>query len=136
VSFALIGRGQTLPEAFASAALTLFAQVVALDLVEPREVREVRAHGQTLEGLLVHWIGECRYVHEIEGFVCQRIEVLVFDAEPRGGPEPLRLHAILHGEEVDPSRHGPAGTMWGVAASGAAIEPVPGGFEVSVSWDA
>lgn len=136
MSLALIGRGQTLPEAFASAALALFAEAVAPDLVEPREVREVRAHGQTLEGLLVHWIGECRYVHEIEGFVCQRIEVPVFDAESRGGPEPRRLHAILHGEELDPARHGPAGTMRGVVPSEAAIEPLPDGFEVRVPWDA
>ena len=135
MSLALVGRGQTLPEAFASAALALFAQAVAPDLVEPREVREVRAHGQTLEGLLVHWIGECRYVHEIEGFVCRRIEVPVFDAETRGGSEPLRLHAILHGEEVDPGRHGRVGTMQGVIASGAAIEPVPDGFEVRMAWD-
>ena len=73
--------------------------------MEEREQREVRAHGDSLEGLLVAWINECLYVHDVEGFVARRVEIEVFDGTASAGGERLRLHSFLHGEEVDPSRH-------------------------------
>lgn len=93
-------RGATLPEAFARIALAVLACIVDPDSVDEREVREVRAHGRTADELLAHWIRECLYVHEVEGFAWRRIEFAVFDAAPRASAEPLRLHAFLHGEEM------------------------------------
>jgi SHS2 domain-containing protein len=101
----VIGRGRTAAEAFVQTALGVFALIVELDSVEELDSREVRAHGESLEALLVTWINECLYVHEVEGFVARRIEIEVFDATPRAGGEPLRLHSFLRGEEVDQSRH-------------------------------
>ena len=93
----IIGRGPTPAEAFAQTALGVFALMVDLASVEEREVREVRAHGSTRETLLVNWINECLYVHEIEGFVVHRVEV--------GACTTALVHATLHGEEMDASRH-------------------------------
>jgi SHS2 domain-containing protein len=101
----VIGRGPTAAEAFVQTALGVFALIVELGSVEERESREVRAHGDSLETLLVTWINECLYVHEVEGFVARRIEIEIFDATPRAGGEPLRLHSFLRGEEVDHTRH-------------------------------
>ena len=89
----VIGRGLTAAEAFVQTALGVFALIVEPAGVEEREQREVRAHGDSLEGLLVAWINECLYVHDVEGFVARRIEIEVFDDTARAG------------EEVDPSRH-------------------------------
>ena len=97
-------QGATLREAFAEAALRVFALAVDPALVRPREVREVRAHGSSLGALLGQWIAECSYVHEIEGFVCHAIEFAVFDVEPGPGGEPMRLHAFLRGEAVSAER--------------------------------
>ncbi|MCI0548778.1 MAG: archease [Candidatus Rokubacteria bacterium] len=97
---AIVGRGPGLAEAFAEAARGVFALLAPPDQVSEREVREVRAHGESLERLLESWVAECLYVHDIEGFVARRIELIVFEASPRPGGEPLRLHAILHGEEM------------------------------------
>jgi len=135
VSGVIPGRGDTLARAFAEVGVALFARAVPPELVEPREVREVRAHGQGLEGLLLAWIGECRYVHEIEGFVCHHIEMVVFDATPSGGAEPLRLHAALHGEELDRDRHGDPGPIPAASPSGAVVEQLESGFEVRVATD-
>ncbi|MBI3624827.1 MAG: archease [Candidatus Rokubacteria bacterium] len=89
--------GSTLSEAFAQAALGVFALIVDPESAEPRESREVRAQGETREALLVNWLNECLYVHDIEAFVVNRIEFLVF--------EPTRVHACLWGEDLNPGRH-------------------------------
>ena len=51
----------------------------------------------------MNWLGECLYVHDVEGFVAGRVEFAALDAEPRAGGEPFRLHGFLHGEEIDPA---------------------------------
>jgi SHS2 domain-containing protein len=89
--------GRTRAESFAQAALGVFALIVKPEEVEEREDREVRAQGDSPEGLLASWINECLYVHEIEGFVVHRVEVDACTS--------TLLHATLHGEEIDPGRH-------------------------------
>lgn len=89
--------GSTRAEAFAQAALGVFALIVDPGEVEERERREVRAQGDSPERLLASWINECLYVHEIEGFVVRRVEV---DA-----CTPALVHGVLHGEEMDAGRH-------------------------------
>lgn len=101
----IIGRGETMQEAFTQTALGVFALMVDLASVEEREVREVRAHGATKETLLVNWINECLYIHDVEGFVARRIEFAVFNTSFETGGEALRVHSFLHGEEVDTTRH-------------------------------
>jgi SHS2 domain-containing protein len=91
------GWGPSLAAAFEQVALGVFALIVPPDQVQGNEVREIRAQGETPEALLVNWINECLYVHEIEGFVVCRVEVAVLAA--------AHLHAVLHGEQLDPTRH-------------------------------
>jgi SHS2 domain-containing protein len=87
----------TRADAFAQAALGVFALIVRPEEVEEREQREVRAQADSPERLLVAWINECLYVHEIEGFVVCRVEV---DA-----CTDTVVHGVLYGEEVDVPRH-------------------------------
>ena len=89
----------TRAEAFAQAALGVFALIVAPEEVVEREHREVRAQADSVERLLVAWINECLYVHEIEGFAVHRVEVDLCEERV--------VHGILHGEEIDLSRHRP-----------------------------
>jgi SHS2 domain-containing protein len=83
--------------AFAEAAVGVFALIVRPEEVQEREHREVRAQADSPERLLVAWINECLYLHEIEGFVVRRVEV---DACTE-----TVVHGVLRGEEVDASRH-------------------------------
>jgi SHS2 domain-containing protein len=101
----VIGRGATAAEAFVQTARGVFALIVDPATVEGREAREVRAHGESLEALLVAWINECLYVHEVEGFVAGDVRLEVFETTPLAGGEPMRLHSFLLGEEVNPGRH-------------------------------
>jgi SHS2 domain-containing protein len=87
----------TRAEAFAQASLGVFALIVRPEEVIEREHREVRAQADSPERLLVGWINECLYVHEIEGFVVRRVEVETCTETV--------VHGVLHGEEVDAGRH-------------------------------
>ncbi len=91
------GWGATRGDAFAQATLGVFALLVAPDEVQERERREVRAQADAPEALLVAWIDECLYVHEIEGFVARSVEMLVCTD--------TLAHVVLHGEPLDPERH-------------------------------
>lgn len=111
----------------------LFALAVDPASVEEREARVVRAHGVEAAALLVNWLNECLYVLDVEGFVARRVEFISssLDVAALGG-EPLRLHCLLHGEEMDPARHVSRESMGGVSDMGAAVTKGSGGFEARV----
>jgi len=99
----------TLEEACAETALAVFALVVDPASIEERDARVVRAHGADMTDLVVNWLGECLYVLDVEGFAPRRIELLAATVnQSSSGGEPLRLHCLLHGEEIDKERHGRA----------------------------
>ena len=129
----MVGRGGTLPEAFAQVALGVFALLADPASVEERDAREVRAHGGAPECLLVNWLNECLYLADVEGFVPRRVEFTIFalDASAPGG-EPLRLHCRLHGEDLDPARHILREAVRGIRAEGAQVLAVGGGSEARV----
>jgi SHS2 domain-containing protein len=89
--------GPSAGEAFAQAAAGVLALTVDPSNVLPSERREVRAQGESREALLVNFVNECLYVHEIEGIVVRTVEVDVCDEH--------LVHGVLHGEELDRSRH-------------------------------
>lgn len=127
------GRGATAQEAFEQAGLAVFALAVDPGSIDERDARAVRAHGAAPESLLVNWLNECLYVLDVEGFAARRIEFLVFTIEGAAlGGEPLRLHSLLHGEDLDPARHVSRETVRTVASTGAALVPVSGGYEARV----
>jgi SHS2 domain-containing protein len=125
----IVAQGRTLQQAFGEAALAMFALAVDLGTVQPREVREVRAHGTSLESLLVHWITECGYVRDIEGFACRSVDFAVFDVERKPGGEPMRLHAFLHGE-VDAEDARSDGGFEVASARAIEIRPLDEGYEI------
>jgi protein archease len=126
----ILARGATLRQAFSEAALAVFSLAVDAAAVRALEIREVRAHGPTLDGLLARWLAECSYVHEIEGFVCHAIDFAVFEVEPRAGGEPMRLHAFLHGEAMDPASPDPIGPVKVLPSSDRPIRLLAQGYEI------
>ena len=131
----IIGRGLTAAEAFVQTALGVFALIVEPASVEVRDRREVRAHAETLESLLVTWINECLYVHEVEGFVARAVDLEVFETAPRAGGEPLRLHSFLRGEEIDPSRHRLGTVVKAATLHQVSVTAVADGYETRLIVD-
>ncbi len=91
------GWGDSRAVAVAQATLGVFALLVDPAEVEAREVREVRAQADGPETLLVAWVDECLYVHDIEGFVVREVEMTVCTD--------TLAHGLLRGEPLDPARH-------------------------------
>jgi SHS2 domain-containing protein len=94
--------GGDIAECLRQCALGVFNLIVPTAAVSPVELREVGARGTPLETLLVNWLNECLYVHELEGFVVADVGRL--ELTPTG------VHGLLHGEPLDRARH-PRGTV-------------------------
>ena len=119
--------GRTRAEAFAQAALGVLSLVVEPAAVSPRETREVRAQAESPQRLLVAWIDECLYVHEIEAFVVSSVEVSsCSDGVVLGR---------LHGEPLDAARHQPAAAVKAARLGGAVIQALEDHHEVRIIVD-
>lgn len=119
--------GPDLPECLRQCALGVFNLIVATSAVEPREHREVAARGGSAEALLVSWLNECLYVHDLEGFVVSDVTRPEITA--------AGVHAVLHGEPLDPSRH-PRGTLVKAATfDGLEVQETPGRVSARVTLD-
>jgi protein archease len=119
--------GRTRAEAFAQAAVGVFAIVAERDGIAARETREVRAQAEGPEGLLVAWIDECLYVHEIEAFVVRDVEVTACSDTV--------VHGVLHGEPLDPARHRLGTVVKGATMHGIAVGASERGHEVRLIVD-
>jgi tRNA nucleotidyltransferase (CCA-adding enzyme) len=113
--------------AFAQAALGVLALGVAPEEVEERDTRDVRAQADTAEGLVVAWINECVYVHEIEGFAVHRVAVdrIVDDM----------VHGVLHGEDLDRARHRLGTVVKGATHHQVSLTEAATGVEIRVIVD-
>ena len=121
------GWGPTRAEAVAQATLGVFALLVLPGEVEARERRAVRAQADTPEALLVAWIDECLYVHEIEGFVVSAVELTTCTD--------TLAHGLLHGEPVDPGRHQVGTIVKGATYHQTSVQDRNGAWEVRVIVD-
>ena len=119
--------GPTRAEAFVQAALGVLSLVADPASVAPRETREVRAQADGPELLLVAWIDECLYVHEIEAFVVSRVEV--------GACSDTVVHGRLHGEPLDVARHRLGTVVKGATLHGVSVQAHEGRHEVKIIVD-
>jgi SHS2 domain-containing protein len=98
-----------------------------VDRVRAVESREIAARGASIEALLVNWLNECLYVHDIEGFVARDVTAPEITAG--------NVHGVLHGEPVDPARH-PRGTIVKAATfHGLEVVEAPGQVTARVILD-
>ena len=128
-SFGRNGRNLTLtvPITFAEAALGVLALIVDPESVDARESREVRAQADTPETLLVAWVDECLYVHEIEGFAARRVEVTDCSDSV--------VHGRVLGEPLDPGRHRLGTVVKAATLHGVSVKVDGGRHEVRVIVD-
>jgi tRNA nucleotidyltransferase (CCA-adding enzyme) len=122
-------------EAFAQAALGVLALGVTPADVQEVETRDVRAQAATVEDLLVAWINECVYVHEIEGFAVHRVSMHRLGADVAHGVGDDVAHGLLHGEHLDPGRHRLGTVVKGATHHRVSVTSTPDGIELRVSVD-
>ncbi len=93
-------RGETLEELFAQAAKAMYAAMLNVDRVRPRDSREVFVEAPDLILLLHDWLAELLYTTDTEGLVFSE-----FDVSISRGVKGYSLRGTARGEPVDPERH-------------------------------
>lgn len=94
---AFVARGRTLTELYTHAAEGMVAFLYDRATVEPLEEERIEVTGEDAEELLVAWLQEILYRHEMKRRLYSEFRV--------ESAEPPRLAASARGERFDPGRH-------------------------------
>ena len=94
---AFVARGRTLADLFTHAAEGMVAFLYDRATVEPLEEERIEITGEDAEELLVTWLQEILYRHEVKRRLYSEFRV--------ESAAPPRLVASAHGESFDPRRH-------------------------------
>ena len=94
----VVAWGETLPEAFASAAYGMFSIITDLDRILEKESHAVALEENSLEELLFGWLNRLIYLFDVYGLLLKRFDMREFDGQGR-------LRADCYGEVYDPERH-------------------------------
>ena len=119
-------RGATLEEAFANAARGMFSIIVDGSDISAREKREISLEAaMDEEQLLVDWLSELLYVHDVEGLVFDSFDITIDDG----------LQAVARGEPYSREKHGYGSEIKAVTYHLLAIKRTKKGVEINVLFD-
>lgn len=93
---ALRVHSHSLEEIFANAAYGLFSMMADLENLSPSISREVHLEAPDRESLLVGWLNELLYLHEVEEEIYSRFEIETLS--------PTGLSAVVWGTKMTASR--------------------------------
>ena len=117
----------SLPALFEAAAAALLDILFEPDGVEPLETCEIHVEAADREELLVAFLGEILFLHEVEDRLFRRVEVI---------SEPDRtVTARLFGETFDPGRHIIRRQIKAVTYHGLVVEPTDSGWRARIILD-
>jgi len=116
---AIRAYGQDMRELFTNAACGMFA-LMAEPSEEPAREREVSLEAMDYEGLLVDWLNELIYLHEVEGetyyqFAIETLSPTRLEAHVTGGPTKSKTKAIkaatFHDLKIEETANGSVVTI-------------------------
>lgn len=119
--------GKDLPEVFANTAQGMWSLMVEPGRAQRREMLPVTVEAGDRETLLVAWLNELLYLHEVEGFVAADFEVSHLTD--------TRLEAEVWGERMDRTRHPLVGHVKAATYHLLHVRPTDGGWEAQVVVD-
>ncbi|HKY33061.1 MAG TPA: archease [Candidatus Polarisedimenticolia bacterium] len=117
----------TLESLFETAATGLFDQITDLRSVLPREERRVAVSAPGLEEMLVRWLAELLFLHDVEGLLLCRFAV--------AGIGQGTMEAAVRGEVYDPRRHPVKTEVKAITYHRAAVERLEDGWRGLVVID-
>lgn len=123
----VVARGATCEEAFVHAAEGLFSLITDLDGVEASEPFSVKCEAISLEGLLVAWLNELIYLHDVHEVLFRRFEIHAFDGRS--------LEATAWGEPIDMERHALGTEVKAATYHRAQVAEGPSGWEARIIVD-
>ncbi len=112
---------------FRAAAMGLWSLIVEPEGVRPAQRLRVVAEASDPETLLVAWLNELLYLHEVKAFAAADIGVEEVTQS--------RVRGEIRGERLDPARHRLVGHVKAVTYHGLLVQGGPGGWEARVIVD-
>ena len=91
--------GATLEELFINAAQGLLEAIADVSTVDATTETDIEVSAESLEELMVAWLDELNFRHEVEEAFFQRVEIREISEAP------YCLTAIAYGEPVDFAKH-------------------------------
>ena len=91
--------GGTLEELFINAAQGLLEAIADLSTVGTTTQTEIEVSAESLEALMVAWLDELNFRHEVEEVFFQRVKIREISKAP------YRLAAVAYGEPADFTKH-------------------------------
>jgi SHS2 domain-containing protein len=119
--------GRDLPTVFVNAARGMWSLMVEPGTARGTRMLPVKVEAADRETLLVAWLNELLFLHEVEGFVAAEF-VITHLAE-------TRLEAEVWGERVDRERHPLVGHVKAATYHLLGILPTDAGWEAQVVVD-
>jgi len=117
---AIRAYGRDMSELFTNAAHGMFALMAEPSLEGPAREHEVSLEAMDYEGLLVDWLNELIYLHEVEretyyGFAIETLSPTKLKAHVSGGPTKSKTKAIkaatFHDLAIEETPNGLAATV-------------------------
>lgn len=119
--------GRDLPEVFVNAARGMWSLMVEPGTARAASVLPVKVEAGDRETLLVAWLNELLYLHEVEGFVAAEFAIKHLSG--------TALEAEVRGERVDRARHPLVGHVKAATYHLLRVQPAAGGWEAQVVVD-
>jgi SHS2 domain-containing protein len=119
--------GKSLDELLKCAALAMMELITDREKVEILEEIEIEAQGETAEELLVHWLGEILYVHQVEKMVFRNFEITLINEN--------HLKGKALGEKIDFEKHELRSDIKAVTYHNLKIEPSDDKLKVDIVFD-
>ena len=91
--------GSTLEELFINAAQGLLESIADVSTVGTTKQTQIEVFAESLEELMVAWLDELNFRHEVEEVFFRRVEIRKISEAP------YRLVAVAYGEPVDFTKH-------------------------------
>ena len=119
--------GPDLPEVFLNTARGLWSLIVEPGAARAERMVPVKVEAGDRETLLVAWLNELLYLHEVEEFVAAEFAITHLSD--------TALEAEVWGEGVDRARHPLVGHVKAATYHRLRVQPVQGGWEAQVVVD-
>ena len=93
----IIAYGNTLKELFTNAAMATFVTIAELNSIDETVSIKIDVKADTVEELIVEWLRELLFQHEVEGVFFKRVEIEKISE--------TSVTAMAYGEPIDLSKH-------------------------------
>ncbi len=91
--------GNSIEELFINAAQGLFEAIADLSTIDATTQIDIEVSAESLEELMVAWLDELNFRHEVEELFLRRVEITEISDNP------YRATAVAYGEPVDFAKH-------------------------------